>query len=136
MPCNSDYLEPSNYEVKIKEVVDLLFYVKEKVKIDNNELFNSMKENKDQIYFNQKLGDYFVTNLCEIISNLSEDKYKKLVYNAKDKNSRLLANWWEEHLEADKQRIKEEKRLLKEIKDKEKALNKLTARERKLLGHK
>ena len=55
-------------------------------------------------------------------------------YNAKNKTSRRLADWWEEHQEADKKRLKKELKEAKENKDRDTLIAKLTTYEKRLLG--
>lgn len=72
--------------------------------------------------------------LCAKISAMGDPLREQIVYNAKDPLSRELADWWEKHEAEDKKRLREE---LQEKKDKaarDRAIAKLTPRERKLLG--
>lgn len=81
--------------------------------------------------------DIVTAELCSFLKELSKDKpevFEDLVYNARDKDSRKLADWWEEHLsndairEANEQANKEKERLRLS------AINKLTPEEIKALG--
>jgi hypothetical protein len=60
--------------------------------------------------------------LCELCAKTKE----------KDMSKELLV-WWHEHVEADRKRLAEEARWAQEQDMRNKALNKLTAEERKLL---
>lgn len=42
--------------------------------------------------------------LCEAINTLSVDEVETIIFNAHDRDSRFLANWYEDHLEKDKSR--------------------------------
>lgn len=106
MRCNSDYLEPTHREKQSIRTAILLKYVLEKLEKPVPEYVVSASVD---VYGNlQKLNDMVVT-LCAELSALDEETRDKLVYNAKDKTSRDLADWWEIHQKADKERIEKEK---------------------------
>jgi hypothetical protein len=42
--------------------------------------------------------------LCEKINSLSKEELEKIVYNGRDKESRMLADWFDEHDKFDKER--------------------------------
>ena len=65
---------------------------------------------------------------------MSKKKQDEFIYNARVKESRDLADWWEEHQGADRKREAKEKKAKKEADLRKKALSKLTAAERKALG--
>lgn len=48
--------------------------------------------------------NYLTSVLCAKIRALTKDELEKIVYNARDKDSRFLADWWEEHDKFDKER--------------------------------
>lgn len=131
MPCNCDYLEPNDTEIESKRAAELLVYVLTKNKMT---VENWIKEASNDIYGNSKKLNWLVVNLCKICSEMSERDKKEIVYNAKCKMSRRLADWYEEHLEADKQRIKEESSENKTKRLKKIALSKLTKSEIAALG--
>lgn len=78
--------------------------------------------------------DDLIPMLCALIASLNDNDFDRIVYNARSKESRELANWWEEHQEADKQRIKEEEQQKEYERKLKTALDKLTKEERRLLG--
>lgn len=112
MPCSSDYLEPTQSELNSKEVAQHLIYVKKK--LDYIELPEYVYVANSDSYGYPKMLDDMVVLLCDLLSTMRKVDLEEIVYNAKCKESRKLADWWEEHQEADK------KRKLKENKEKEK----------------
>lgn len=85
-------------------------------------------------------NDKVVSDLCSLLKGMSQVDKLAIVYDGMNRDSRDLANWWEEHQEAD--RIREQKELealqfLEKAKGveaaKKAALKKLTPKERKLL---
>lgn len=42
--------------------------------------------------------------LCEKIRSLTPDELERVVYDSHDKDSRFLADWWDEHDKFDKER--------------------------------
>lgn len=131
MPCNSDYLEPTRFEKEVKATAELLYYV--------DCLLGRVDDVRTKLvakatYPTKSDGDYVVSRLCETISSFTDEQMDAIVYNARSKKSRQLADWWEAHQEADKKRIQEEINALKDDEDIKKALSKLTQRERNLLG--
>lgn len=106
MPCNSDYLNPNDAEKNSATVAKHLVYVMTTLGMA------VPKEYMDasvSIYGNTEILDEMVVRLCYILSSSTEEELDLLVYNSRSRAARELANWWEEHQEADKRRIKEEK---------------------------
>lgn len=128
MPCNSDYLEPTVREREHQRAANLLVYSLTEM---GCKVPNWIKHEAGNIY----AGDSrLLPMLCELVSGMSCADRERVVYNARDGRSRDLANWWERHLEADRQRIRDEQ--LKAERDSLKAsgLAKLTRAERRALG--
>ncbi len=48
--------------------------------------------------------DVATAELCELLHGLSEEDMARIVYDGRRKESRDLANWWEQHQEVDRQR--------------------------------
>jgi hypothetical protein len=128
MPCNCDYLEPTEKEAKLRRTSQLLEY--SLIELGKN-VPDYVSRAATSLYCNE---ERVVADLCGLIEGLSSSGMKKVVYNPYKKESRDLANWWEEHQAADKERIRREKqdKTLKDIK--KKLLNKLTKREKQILG--
>lgn len=131
MPCNSDYQNPSTYDVDISQTVKNLIFVLNELGIQtNNELAAAYR----QCFFSKEEGDKWTAELCSRLSSLSKKDKNRIIYNAKSAKSRRLADWYEEHQEADKKREAKEMQDLKDSIDRATALNKLTKREKTLLG--
>ena len=131
MPCISDYAEPSTYDKFVSDTVKNLMYLRRMLGIDTSE---ELVEAYKKCYYSKVEGDKWTAELCERLHNLSKKDMDKFVYDAHSKKARNLADWWEEHQEADKARIAEEKQFKKDAAAKKKALLKLTPKERKALG--
>lgn len=130
MPCNSEYLNPTHAEANSKRVATLLVYVLESLGHKVNPAYIKAK---DDYYGNTGLLGAMVVKLCSLCSDMSDIEKENIIYNARNKTARDLADWWEEHQEADKRRIAEEKREKELDAVREKALSKLTAKERRAL---
>ena len=130
MPCNSDYLEQDQLEAHIQKTVQLIKYVKKKLRFTVTKEENSL----DTYYPDRSKADKVTKTLCELISYMSIDEMEEIVYNGRNKTSRLLADWWDVHQKADKKRADEVKRKKEESKIKKEALAKLNKLERKALG--
>lgn len=128
MPCRCEEYEPSERQKEIRRAAKLAMWVCEMIgKECDSEVINAANHRYPEEYDT-------VAYLCELIKNLTKKQFKEIVYNAKSKESRRLADWWENHKEKDKQREKAEK---KEKQDRiaiSKALKKLTPKEKELLG--
>lgn len=142
MGCRSDYMDQTPYEKAVTDTAELLLFVKKSLKLKITE---EEKEIAKDYYPSKANGDSVTVTLCKILSELPEELLNNVVYDAKNKTSRKLADWWESHLEADKERIAKEKKeleennskLAKEVLDKKvkkAALAKLTPDERRVLG--
>lgn len=131
MPCRSDYMESNEREIKVIETAKLLKWLLEQLKepqnLDVDIVAKAPYPDKDQ-------GDFVVALLCSYIKDFDKEKMDKYVYNGRDKMSRKLADWWEEHEKADIARLAKEKEDIKIEHEKQKALNKLTDREKNILG--
>lgn len=108
MPCRSDYMDPTHKEQQLQRTAKLLSFV---YKTLNYPVHKPLKEAANDCYCKQ---DY-VPELCRVIRNMTEDELNRVVYNARDRTSRDLADWWEEHEAADRRREAQE---LKEAKEK------------------
>lgn len=128
MPCNCDYLEARNTEVESRDAAKHIVYINSKLPYTKTE--NWIVKASKEYYGNEERLNDLVVILCKLCHNLGPILQEKIIYNGNSKQARALADWWEEHQEADKQRIKEENKELA----KKKALAKLTEVERQLLG--
>lgn len=130
MPCNSDYLNPSQKEVALRRAATLLVHVYQFL---GEPVSPALKAAAANLY----CSDDYVPALCARLKKLkrfSKDRFEELVYNAKSPVSRDLAGWWEEHENADKARVAKEAAQKKQEELRQQALNKLSPAERKALG--
>jgi len=131
MPCRSDYMDPTHYEESIAETSRLLCFVLKKLKLKPSA--DEIKFSNACNYPDKVFGDKVTARLCKILSAFNKKQTTEIIYNAKDKDSRKLADWWEEHQIADKKREAKEKAEKAAKKLKDKALSKLTKAERAAL---
>lgn len=129
MPCDSSYLEATGREKELHRAAQLLVYVRQKQGY-NVEPFVQGAAN-----------DYYGNNddrplklLCETLTNMDPKKRDKIIYEPHSRVARDLANWWEEHQEADKKRVEAETRQTQNIETRKHAIAKLTKAEREALG--
>ena len=101
MPCRSDYMEPTHKERLLQETAQLLMYVRDQLKMQPS---TALKAAATNIYCT---SDY-VSDLCHIIHTMTDDDRERIVYDARNPQSRKLADWWEKHQEADRKREAEE----------------------------
>lgn len=109
MPCNCDHLEPSMREIESKRVMNLLSEV----------VFMG-----DVGYYGDVAAlDEHTAKLCEFCQN-----------NNVTNHSLELQIWWRDHQESDRRKLKKAQQKAKTKEEKNKAIEKLTPYERKLLG--
>ena len=136
MPCNGDYLQPNEKETQIHLVCQLLVYVFDSLGI-------SLPQNKEQLIRGCSkdpcgsidfLDDY-VKLLCDTIKSFNDETLNRIVYNGRNPMARKLADWWDRHQEADRERLKAEEAQRQKIALIKSALVKLTPEERAALGY-
>ncbi len=118
MPCNSDYMNPSEREIAASRVMCLL---DELAGIPFND--KEWSGYHDDIYGTNFNLNNLVTVLCGKLQNTDVSKY-----------SLEMQTWWRDHQKADKIRVKKELEEKKTKSAKQAALDKLTVYERRLLG--
>ena len=96
MPCNSEYLRPSEREEKLQHTAKLLVWVHAQIDL---ECPKWIREAASSIYGNADT----VAELCRILKRLEPEKLEYLL-TQKIRESRDLANWWEDHQETDRKR--------------------------------
>lgn len=126
MPCNSDYLEPRGDEVESQRCAECLVYVFKSINIECPKWIEEASKN---VYGNSNKIDILVVSLCKLCTKMTEKEKAAIIYDGKSKQSRKLADWWEEHQEADRERIKEEKQEANKKAARKRALSKLTKKE-------
>jgi len=135
MPCNGDYLNPTTKERELQRTATLLIFVKRKLGKPVAPWLT--KEAKD----NYAKRESVVPQLCREIERMTTEQRERILYDAHDKDSRDLANWWETHQAADTTRKKKEsdvkraeRRRKKAERERSKVLSRLSKKERKALG--
>jgi hypothetical protein len=118
MPCNSDYMEAAKEEIQLSQVACLLDELDGKP--INPHHWAGYHPN---VYNRIADGDRLVAELC-----------CRLQTTDVTKQSLEMQIWWRDHQAADKARLEREIAENKLESDKAKALAKLTAYERKILG--
>jgi hypothetical protein len=127
MPCNSEYLNPTHREKELQRTAKLLLYVYAKVGATPEPWISEQAKN---IYASDSR---LVPLLCAGLKKMSRIEKDKIIYNARDKNARDLADWYEAHEEADRQRIAAEKKETRSKTIRQSAMSKLTKEEKKEL---
>ena len=120
MPCNSDYLNASDWEIEISRVACLLDELKGKP-IDPDH----WRGYHPDVYGKcaRVDGDNMVAALCANLRRLDVSNY-----------SLEMQMWWRDHQKADAERVTREQAEAQKAADREAALAKLTDYERELLG--
>ncbi len=131
MPCRSDYLEPNAREIESQRVAKLLSYAFHALSM---RVPVRVEAASADIYGNRDLCDAFTIQLCGLCKAMTEAEQTRIIYNAKSKDARALADWWEEHQAADAKREAEERAEAKRAKIAAAALAKLSTTEREALG--
>lgn len=63
---------------------------------------------KNTYYVNQIDIDDLVVSMCTFIKNKG-DKAEEIIYDGRNKHSRIVADWWDEHKKIDEKRFKKER---------------------------
>ena len=105
MPCDSGPSGRSEREAAIREAAQLYRYACRKIPRECPAWV--LKEADD--YYTSDDRDKIIPMLCALIRGLNEDQLNRIVYNARDADSRRLADWWERHLEIDRRREEKER---------------------------
>lgn len=125
MPCRSDYQEPNEMERELAKVRAITEETKTKTgKIPS--YYHSPSEAGTYNNTTKEDLDKETASLCAIFSKMGPRTLNKMSLESQ--------MWWRDHQESDKRRLQEQMKNLKDQAAKEKALKKLTPREKKLLG--
>ncbi len=127
MGCRSDYMEPTELEVKLAKVFAFLDEL-ETGKLKKNAAYSGYDE---RVYgkSTHKILDQKTAELCSKIKELENISSGTIsIYSLE------LQIWWRDHQEFDRKRLEEESSNAELNKLKEVALSKLTSFEKKLLG--
>lgn len=130
MPCRSEHMEPTAREEESRRVSKLLAYVYNRLAIKPSEdlpfdmtVLNDCTSNT---YGNLHLLDAFVANLCSLLRSLTTEQMESIVYDGHNKQSRQLADWWENHKEIDIARIEKSAEHIKRSEAKKKKIKEKT----------
>ena len=113
MPCNSDHLHPTEREAYNKKAATLLLYVY----LNHSKIVPIWLKKAAQDTYGcfSEYPDLPTRELCAYLRKLESDnavEFEELVYDGREKMSRALADWWEEHCKADKKKQKGKKEKL------------------------
>lgn len=133
MGCNSQYMESTHEERFRKNTHALLAYayrslglpVPDKVKTGANNYYGDGGYSSDDV----------TSKLCALIRTMNAEDMTRIVYNAKNRDARKLADWWEDHEKADKIRAIEEAKEQQMKNLAQQAAAKLTKQELAALRH-
>lgn len=121
MPCNGDYMNPTQQEINLSVVYGLLDELKTgKLPERFGDGYDSRVYSKG---FTKKHLDKKTKELCSKLQKTDVTKF-----------SLEMQMWWRDHQNADKERLKKQMEEHKHEEERKKALSKLSVYERKLLG--
>lgn len=112
MPCNSDYMQPNQAESNSRKIADMIVFLSFRLPEDRFdhalEMFNTdynviVEASKDQ-YGNPESLNEFTQILCKLCSDMTQQEQENFIYAGRIPESRRLADWWDEHQKADRQR--------------------------------
>jgi len=102
MPCNCDHLEPNLHEIESKNICEhLVWLAKAKGQIPTMWI---SKGAENQYGVPQK-----VEELTQLLCKSCENTPEEVIYNGRIMEARALADWWDNHKEADKVRLEKER---------------------------
>ena len=87
MPCNTDHMEPTAGERHRRQAAQHLVYLFDRL---GKNISRHVKDAADDLY--GRGGDECVAALCEILRGM-DPEIEAIVYDAKDRRSRRLADW-------------------------------------------
>ena len=127
MPCNSSHMEPDHLEERSRNLSQMIVWLSGKLQKPVKE---GIRASAKSAYGNRGACDELAQTLCSLCNLAPEE----VIYNGRDKDARRLADWWDEHQEADRAR-EEQERVESELqKLRFTALSKLTDEEKVALG--
>lgn len=95
MPCNGDYLKSTDRERQLQRAAGLLVYVYQET--GHSVPAWAIAEAGNMYASDERC----ITELCAVLKAMEPAARDALVYNARSKVARHLADWWEEHMAAD-----------------------------------
>lgn len=129
MPCNSDHMEPTGKEKYLQRTAKLYAYA---MGMLSRRIPDDVVADMNNIYCTKD----HTAALCTFLRDLKRETFDSIVYNGRDRTSRQLADWYEEHIKADRERIRKEtdERMQKRLR--KSAVAKLTPAELKAIRRK
>ena len=94
MPCDCSHMQPTYDETESKRVCKLICFLFNEL---NLQIPNWIEEASIDMYGNSRKLTAAESILYDTVKSLSEDKFSAYVYNARSKDSRKLANWYEDY---------------------------------------
>jgi len=131
MPCNCDYMEPSESEFQSQLTCQHIQYV---LKTLDRPVPQWIKDAAKNSYGNPSRLNEAVVTLCDLCHELTTEQEGAIIYDGRNPRARALADWWDRHKAADKARKKKEREEKNKLKAIASAKDKLTADEKKALG--
>jgi len=110
MPCNSDYMAPTGYELQIVKVAGLFLYVNDQLGRTVHSEVKMLADHRNYCRVTREAGDRIVASLCALMTSLDPETLDQIVYKTRSHAARRLADWWEEHQAADRKREAAEKK--------------------------
>jgi len=128
MPCRYDEPEPDTRQLHLQRSAKLLIFVKTRLQ----QRIPAWLEAQASSRFAD--DERCVTDLCALLKGMSDVERDRLIYDARDRDSRDLADWWEDHLREDAAREAREEAERERQDLRARGLSKLTEDERRALG--
>jgi hypothetical protein len=122
MPCNSEYMKPTEREIESQLVAGHLLYLLTALNQESR-ITDEMREAVESCYGAQGKVDEWTALLCGTIRQMTTDEQDEFVYEGKNPSVRRLAEWWERHQAWDVKREAQEL-LEKERKESENLIQK------------
>jgi hypothetical protein len=126
MGCQSDYMEPHAQEIESQEVAKHLVYLSKSIGFP---IPPYVVKAANDIYGSVENLDSMTAQLCSTIKTMYDSQKTTFLYNGRKSEARKLAEWWENHQQADIARQKEEAEKLEKARLIKSALTKLTPSE-------
>ena len=130
MPCDASYMNPNEKEKNSKQVAEFICYLLDTGKFEgwyNGSRVDEYRKAATDYYGDADLLDEMTAFLCKLIEHMNDDMKEAYLFNGRSKMARRLADWWDDHTEADRQRRKKE--MLAEKREKVKHLDIPTTQE-------
>ena len=111
MPCRCDYLEANQREIESKRVATLLAFVLPQFGMP---VPKDVTEASKNYYGDLQRVDSHTEQLCTILDEMTDEQKNKIVYDGRNANSRMLADWYDVHEQHDRIRKSEQEKKVKQ----------------------